>query len=179
MCFQLWCQNGPLLVERSLKQWQGGLQQHLLLPPLRPCRRQPSQDAVVFCGGGGAVHKELLHALTPSLSEQFDMIVIPEGNQDTLQVRQVRWTFASSWFETWTELLIRISVYAEPWGRAQRDSIRSQTFHSKWTAYDITKYETFHTKYGIVCSFKRTFVNSRGTAYHILLYPLFWKEYTP
>ena len=39
---------------------------------------------VVICGGG-AVHKELLHALTPSLSEQFDMIVIPEGDHDTLR----------------------------------------------------------------------------------------------
>ena len=52
--------------------------------------------------------------------------------------------------------------------RAQRDSIRSQTLHSKGTAYDITKYQTFLTKYGKVCPFKRTFVNSRGTAYHIL-----------
>ena len=52
--------------------------------------------------------------------------------------------------------------------RAQRDSIRSQTFHSKGTAYDITKYPTFLTKYEIVCPFKRKFVNSRGTAYHIL-----------
>ena len=55
-----------------------------------------------------------------------------------------------------------------PLGKAQRDSIRNQTFHSKGTAYDITKYQTFLTKYGIVCLFKRTFVNSRGTAYHIL-----------
>ena len=52
--------------------------------------------------------------------------------------------------------------------RAQRDSIRSQTIHSKGTAYDITKYQTFLTKYGIVCPFKRILVNSRGTAYHIL-----------
>ena len=59
---------------------------------------------------------------------------------------------------------------AAPWvlARAQRDSIRSQTFHSKGTAYDITKYETFFTKHGIVYPFKRTLVNSRGTAYHIL-----------
>ena len=53
-------------------------------------------------------------------------------------------------------------------GKAQRDSIRRQTLHYKGTAYDITKYQTFLTKYGIVCPFKRTFVNSRGTAYHIL-----------
>ena len=39
---------------------------------------------VVFCDGGGAIHKELLRALAPSFSEQFDMIVIPEGDQDTL-----------------------------------------------------------------------------------------------
>ena len=39
---------------------------------------------VAFCDGGGAIHKELLRALAPSLSEQFDMIVIPEGDQDTL-----------------------------------------------------------------------------------------------
>ena len=52
--------------------------------------------------------------------------------------------------------------------RAQRDSIRSQTFHSKGTAYDNNKYETFPTKYGIVCPFKRTFGNSRWTAYHVL-----------
>ena len=52
--------------------------------------------------------------------------------------------------------------------RAQRDSIRSQTILSKGTADDITKYQTFLTKYEIVCPFKRTFVNSRGTAYHIL-----------
>ena len=51
--------------------------------------------------------------------------------------------------------------------RAQRDSIRSQTIHSKGTAYDIAKYQTF-LKYGIVCPFKRKFVNSRRTAYHIL-----------
>ena len=63
--------------------------------------------------------------------------------------------------------------------RAQRDSIRGQTLHYKGTAYDITKYETFLTRYGIVCPFKRTFVNSRGTAYHILQYPLFWKEHNP
>ena len=37
--------------------------------------------------------------------------------------------------------------------RAQRDSIRSQTTHSKGTAYDITKYQTFLTKYGMVCPF--------------------------
>ena len=43
--------------------------------------------------------------------------------------------------------------------RAQRDSIRSQTIHSKGTAYDITKYQTILTKYGIVCPFKRTFAN--------------------
>ena len=52
--------------------------------------------------------------------------------------------------------------------RAQRDSIRSQTFHSKGAAYDITKYQTFLTKYKILCPFLRTFVNSRGTAFHIL-----------
>ena len=52
--------------------------------------------------------------------------------------------------------------------KAQRDSIRSQTIHSKGTAYDITNYQTFLTKYEIECPFKRTFVNSRGTAYHIL-----------
>ena len=40
---------------------------------------------VVICDGGGAVHKELLRALSPSLSDQFDMIVIPEGDQDTLR----------------------------------------------------------------------------------------------
>ena len=39
---------------------------------------------VVFCDGGGAIHKKLLRALAPSFSEQFDMIVIPEGDQDTL-----------------------------------------------------------------------------------------------
>ena len=52
--------------------------------------------------------------------------------------------------------------------RAQRESIRSQTIHSKGTAYDIIKYKTFLTKYGLLCPFERTFVNSRGTAYHIL-----------
>ena len=52
--------------------------------------------------------------------------------------------------------------------RAMKDSLRSQTIYSKGTAYDITKYKTFLTKYGIVCPFKGTFVNSRGTAYHIL-----------
>ena len=52
--------------------------------------------------------------------------------------------------------------------RAQRDSIRSQTIHTKGKAYVTTKYQTFLTKYGIVCPFERTFVNSRGTAYHIL-----------
>ena len=35
--------------------------------------------------------------------------------------------------------------------RPQRDSIRSQTLHSKGTAYDITKYQTFLAKYGILC----------------------------
>ena len=45
-----------------------------------------------------------------------------------------------------TKLLLETS-------RAQRDSIRSQTFPSIGTAYDITKYETFLTKYGIVCPF--------------------------
>ena len=30
--------------------------------------------------------------------------------------------------------------------RAQRDSIRGQTLHSKGIAYDITKYQTFFTK---------------------------------
>ena len=39
---------------------------------------------VVFCDGEGAIHKELLHALAPSFSEKFHMIVIPEGDQDTL-----------------------------------------------------------------------------------------------
>ena len=52
--------------------------------------------------------------------------------------------------------------------RVQRDSIRSQTLHSKGTAYGITKYQIFLVKYGILCSFKRTFVKSRGTAYRIL-----------
>ena len=52
--------------------------------------------------------------------------------------------------------------------RAQRDNIRSRTTHSKGTEYDITKYQTFITKYGMVCPFKRTFVNIRGTAYNIL-----------
>ena len=50
----------------------------------------------------------------------------------------------------------------------ERPSIRSKTIHSKGTAYDISKYKTFLTKYGLVCHFKRTFVNSKGTAYHIL-----------
>ena len=66
-----------------------------------------------------------------------------------------------------TENLKDFSV-SENNAKVQRDSIRSQTLHSKGTAYDITKYQTFLTKYGIVCHFKRTFVNSRGTAYHIL-----------
>ena len=57
-------------------------------------------------------------------------------------------------------------------GRAQRDSISSQTLHSKGTAYGITIYKTFLTKYGIVWPFRRTFVNSRWTAYHILQYPI-------
>ena len=51
---------------------------------------------------------------------------------------------------------------------AQRESIRSQTIHFTRTAYDITKYKTFFTKYEIVCPFERTFVHSRGTAYRIL-----------
>ena len=52
--------------------------------------------------------------------------------------------------------------------RAKRESIRSQTIHIKGTAYDITKYQTFLTKYGIVSPFKRTSVNIRRTAYNIL-----------
>ena len=46
--------------------------------------------------------------------------------------------------------------------RAQRDSIRSQTLHSKGTSYDITKYQTFLTKYGIVCPFKRNMLTAEG-----------------
>ena len=46
--------------------------------------------------------------------------------------------------------------------RAQRDSIRSQTFHSKGTAYDITKYQTFLTKCGIVCPFKGHLLTAEG-----------------
>ena len=34
--------------------------------------------------------------------------------------------------------------------RAQRESITSQTIYSKGTACDITKYQTFLTKYGLV-----------------------------
>ena len=49
-------------------------------------------------------------------------------------------------------------------GRSQKISIRSQTVHSKWTAYDTTKYQTFLTKDGKVCPFERTFVTSRGKA---------------
>ena len=55
-----------------------------------------------------------------------------------------------------------------PYIRAKRDSLRSQTFSSKGTVYDITKYQTFLTKYGTVFSFKKAFDNSKGTAYHIL-----------
>ena len=40
---------------------------------------------VVVGGGGGAIHRELLHALAPSFSEMCDMIVIPEGDEDTLR----------------------------------------------------------------------------------------------
>ena len=40
---------------------------------------------VVTGDDGGTVHRELIHALTPSLSETFDMIVIPEGDEDTLR----------------------------------------------------------------------------------------------
>ena len=41
--------------------------------------------------------------------------------------------------------------------RAQTDSIGSQIIHSKGTAYDITKYQAFLTKYEIVCPFKGKF----------------------
>ena len=41
-----------------------------------------------------------------------------------------------------------------------------------------TQYKRSSLKNGIVYPFKRTFVNSRGTAYHILYYPICWKEYT-
>ena len=51
---------------------------------------------------------------------------------------------------------------------AQRPSIGSQKIHYKGTAFNITKYQTFLTKYGLVCHFKMTFVNSKGTGYHIL-----------
>ena len=46
-------------------------------------------------------------------------------------------------------------------GKAQSDSIRSQTIHYKGTSYDITKYQTFLTKYEIVCPLKGHFFNSR------------------
>ena len=52
--------------------------------------------------------------------------------------------------------------------RAQRNSIRSQTINSKVKENDITKYQTFLTKFKIVCIFERIFVNSRGRAYHTL-----------
>ena len=52
--------------------------------------------------------------------------------------------------------------------RAQRESIRSQTIHSKGTAYYINKYQTFPAKYGTICHFKRIFVNSREKAYNIV-----------
>ena len=71
-------------------------------------------------------------------------------------------------FVFWTKTVV--------FGRSQKISLRSQTVHSKWTAYDTTKYQTFLTKDGKVCPFERTFVISRGKAYHILLYPLFWEE---
>ena len=62
-----------------------------------------------------------------------------------------------------------LSAVEEGWhSRAQRDNIRSQTIHSKGTAYAITKYQTFINKYGIVCPFQRAFGNRRRTAYHIL-----------
>ena len=52
--------------------------------------------------------------------------------------------------------------------RAQRDSVRSQTIHFKGTAYYITKYQIFLTKYGLACNFKKKFVNIKDTAYQIL-----------
>ena len=39
--------------------------------------------------------------------------------------------------------------YDDETDRAQRDSIRSQPIHAKGTAYGVTKYQTFLTKYGI------------------------------
>ena len=79
----------------------------------------------------------------------------------------------------WDRICLDWRFLSRTKSRAQRDSIRSQTLHSKGTACDITKFETLLSKYGIVCHFKITFVNSRGTAYHILQYTLFWKEHTP
>ena len=66
--------------------------------------------------------------------------------------------------EEWPDVILARWRNGQVDGRAQRDSIRSQIFHSKGTAHYITKYETFPTKYGIVCPSKRTFVNSRGRA---------------
>ena len=78
-------------------------------------------------------------------------------------------TLEQGWMSQ-TFLILNLDDYFSflPSTRAQRDGIRSQTIHSKETPYDITQTKHFFTKYGAVCPFKRTFGNSRGTAYHIL-----------
>ena len=55
-------------------------------------------------------------------------------------------------FSEGIEMLKKREKKKEEWRllRAQREYIRSQTIHSKGTAYDITKYQTFLTKNGTV-----------------------------
>ena len=101
----------------------------------------------------------------------YNLFEILPTNGQLVIAQSDHWIFGQSTVQSLncgTQHCLTIGLF-----RAQRDSIRRQTLHSKRTAFDITKYQTFLTKYDIVCPLKRTFVNSRETAYHILQYPLF------
>ena len=139
--------------------WTFVIEYLVCLRVYQSCRKNKTPSLDLTLSDFGFLHPQILQTLPrkPWAAFFFGLLSLKSENSGK-----------SLWFSGKSGLGRFLGKSDYPWVRAQRSSISSQTILSKGTAYDITKYQTSLTKYEIVCPFKRTLVNSRGTAYHIM-----------